>query len=277
MKNTQLIALLLVLTFSACNQAETEKLKQNNNELLEKYKAQEKLNRQMDSVMNLINNALDSVNLSQNGLNRMIEREKGGTRRSAVLKKISDIQRYVNAGNERIEMLEKMLEEQQNKNQGQVSGLMGMIAQLKNELKAKEIEIQELKVQVSSLKDSLLNLKGRIELQQVTLAEREDVINKQSSTISNKEKQLEEEEMRTLNTQIDKLAVQGQGQEDLAAKTHLAVKKKNEYLVNAYNFYKQGRNLCMANPELSNKQRELEIKMNNVKAKMPKKEQLELE
>lgn len=268
-----IIAIFLLGLFSyACQPNNPQSISQEDQKLLEKYKKQEEAIKAADLMMQLISESLDSINLSQLEVNELINREKGA-KKEDVLDKIDKLKQYVKASNERINDLERLLAESRDQNQQQVAGLMAVINKLKSELKAKEDEINELKVKVAELTDEVVNLKGKIELQQVAIGEKEEIISQQQNTITNKDKTIQDTEKEVLNTRIEKLLAQGQGQEDLAAKTNLAAKKKAEYLTNAYNYYTQARNLCSGRGELSNKQREIENKMAAVKEKMRKKDQ----
>ncbi|WP_026999781.1 hypothetical protein [Eisenibacter elegans] len=267
--------LIPILGLVACNTRE-ERLNQEKEALLQKYIQQARANQEMDSLMVLLNETLDSVNLEQYELNTLIKREKGARKRSDILSKIEGLQRYVRASNDRIEVLEQLLANQEATNGAQVAGLRGIINQLKTDLQAKELEIIALQKQVNQLTDEVISLKDQLALQESLREQNAKVIATQAEKIAQKDIRLQEERIRTLQAQVDKLIAQGLAEEELAQKTKLAARKKNEHLMSAYDFYQKAYALVAEEEALAQKRRELEARLSSVKAKLPSrhKEQL---
>jgi len=243
--------------------------------LLDKYEAEKQARKEMDSLLILISDALDSVNIERNQLSGLINREDG-TSRSAVLNQIAVINQYIKQSNERIKELEQMLANEKYQNASELQGLQAVIKQLKDELAIKEKEIAKLRMQVAELTDEVVNLRGQLQFQEGVITETQNQLSETEENLDKTKENLATTEKEKQLQQIKTFIAKGDGSFAEASKVRLAPNKKHELYIEAYNYYKQARDKCGNDAYFATKKQECQQKMNKAKAELPKKKQKNL-
>jgi DNA repair exonuclease SbcCD ATPase subunit len=234
----------------------------------------------LDRLMQEADKSLSSIQTEQSEIDSLLQAPGALKNKKLILEKIEAMQKFSEESREKITKLETQLT--QAKAQGQeTEGLRRIIAQLRNELDAKDKMIVSLNDKVGNLEGNLLALRSEVNT-------KENVIRNQKSAIqevtADKEDAIKLQEQETLRRQaaelekkISNLIKDGEKDELEGDKTKLAPNKKAQHYVDAYNRYKQARQLYIDNPRVSSymnySKSEIENKLREVKAKAPKKAQ----
>lgn len=235
----------------------------------------------LDRLMQEADKSLSSIQTEQAEIDSLLQAPGALKNKKLILEKIEAMQKFSDESREKITKLETQLT--QAKAQGQeTEGLRRIIAQLRTELDAKDAVIVSLNQKVENLEGNLLALRSEVNNKENTIRNQKETI---VETTQIKEEALKAKEQETLKRQaaelerqISNLIKDGEKDELEGDKTKMAPNKKAQHYVDAYNKYKQARQLYADNPRISTfinnySKSQIENKMREVKAKAPKKAQ----
>lgn len=276
-KSFQYFFIFFFIIFVASCSNEKEQLKDEINRLKKEAGLRQKDNRQLDSLILMVNIAIDSVNAHQNLLNDEVS--SGEFDKKDVLRKIEKLDKYVMQTQRNIVQMEKQLLSERNKNGTQVTGLMLLISKLKKDLQNKEEKIAFLENRVKGLEGNVASLETELTEKKETIRKQSDMIetnNKQIKNIEADKEQIQKQaEIDKINLEIKRFITQAESEEKLGdkySKITNASKKWEQYGI-SYNNYKSALDMYISNPQSSSflnySKSEIENKMRTVKDKIP--------
>jgi len=235
MSNLYKISFVLVsLWITACQSenAETEKLRQENAQLRQEITDNQVIANKIASGVNDIILLLDSVERTENEMYVSLE---GGTSYQDLKQRIEKIHTKFFASKEALNGVELALQKTNQQN----NQLYQTIENLKGKLAEKEKHILELQNQIEKYKEDNRKLITRVDVMKEMLQKRNEEIMMKKRELTALNSQLNELKYQQLQAQIQSYVTQGDAAYEIAERTQLAPKKKREAYQQAYDFYKR--------------------------------------
>ncbi len=231
MKKILLIIAIIPFMF-ACNQAELDKLKAENEELKSQVGEDSQKIQDMSIGMLEVGALLDSIEISEKNVNRSLEQ---GTSFDSYKEKMRAINDYMKQSKEKIDALEKQLKSSGSKNKA----LQAMISTLKKSIEEKEATISTLESAVTKLSGENKDLISLVDVQKTELSQQSMLIDQKRKELSELESRLKKTTEEANKAQADAYFARAETLEELADRTKLAPKKKKETLQEAYDMFKK--------------------------------------
>lgn len=270
-----LIALFFFSSCSSCSE-QTEEIERLKNELNKKIAVYNDL----DLSMKSIDQSLSKIKTEQNDIDSLLNASNAVSNKDLILEKIEKIQDYVKDSRKKIKDLETQLTNADSK---ETEGLKKIIAQLRQELIAKDVAINTLKDKVQNLESNITFLRNEINTKNTIIEDLEEdvnISNAKADSIKKKQQQdIIEAREKKLQENIKKFnQFWEQGKNDEAAGDNttglLKNKEQDSYYIKAYNNYKSALDIYSQNPEITGKvnntKSEITNKINKVRDKMSK-------
>jgi chromosome segregation ATPase len=235
---------------------------------------------ELDRLMQEADKSLSGIKTAQAEIDSLLQAPGALKNKALILEKIEAMQKFSEESREKITKLETQLT--QAKAQGQeTEGLRRIIAQLRNELDAKDKMIVSLNDKVGNLEGNLLALRSEVNTKENVIRNQKSAIQEVTADKDASDRVIIEEQMKRkaleIQGQIILFIKDGEKDELEGDKTKFAPNKKAQHYIDAYNKYKQALQMYVNNTRYSSyinySKSELENKMREVKAKAPKKAQ----
>lgn len=229
MKNSIALYLAAVLlVFSCVPKAEKEKLEMQNEEL----KAELARAQMAVSTLEEVGSLIDSIDKARDALKFDLE---SGTDYDDYLKRMEDINNYVQDTQNKLTQLEQELDKSSANNRAYVK----TISRLKNELAAKSQEIAQLQGTVENYKKENTELLKIVDVREAQIMNLEDDITLKLEELKLLENRMQEIMKAAQVSEGDSFYALGEALEEAAKRTKLAPKKRKETYTEALEYYKK--------------------------------------
>lgn len=246
---TWLAVTMLTLSLVQCHtkkaenpEAELRILKKKLASLQNNVQLRDDVNKQKDDLLELISQSLDSLDLGQDSLQNLLQNPRDKTN---ILAKIAQVNEVAARSKEKIATLEKLLAEQKQQN----PGLLQLLENLKTKLANTEAENAQLKAQVSNLKNNVASLEYKVQVGDRKLSRVKTQLDQTEDKFSKSRADLENEQFRAVNAQINKELNNAALQWRLGQKTSRLTNAgtKWNYYQKAYNSLKKALDIYQEN------------------------------
>ena len=216
------------IVLSCVPKAEKEQLEMENEEL----KAELTRAQMAVSTLEEVGSLMDSIDKARDALKLELE---AGTNYDTYLKRMNDINNYVNDTEAKINELEAELNKSSGKNQAYIR----TISRLKKEIAGKAKEVEGLKVSVEKYRKENTKLINVVDIQEAEIADLNDEIELKLEELQFIENRVQEMMKKAQMTEADSYFALGEALEEAAKRTKLAPKKKKETYREAIEYYKK--------------------------------------
>lgn len=238
----------------------------------------------LDKTMLAADKSLSSIKTEQKEIDSLLKAPNALSNKNLILEKIKAMQKYAQESREKITQLETKLS-QSNSQVQESQGLRMLIAQLKNELDAKDKTIAVLNEKVQDLENNLVAVQAEVIKKDNIIKDKNKTIKISEAEKSEAERTSKEEENKRRAAEIKSeiIALIKDGETSEATADGYAKhrhQKRDPHLKNAYDKYKRALELYLANSHyatlLNYSKSEIETKMRDAKNKASKKAQEEM-
>jgi chromosome segregation ATPase len=226
------IAGLMALFLMGCNAQEMEQLKLENEQLKAALGESNAFATETNGKLAQIDVLLDSIESAEKSLALTLTE---GTNYGGYSERLRNVQQFIENSKREIETLEKQLAKSKTNN----GVFLSQIERLKKTVEEREARVVELSQQVEQYKEQNTSLIKTVDLQEQELLAREARINEKKKEMAMLETRLQALLAEAKKAEADSYFAQAEMQEQLAQKTKLAPKKKQEHLQQAYDLYKK--------------------------------------
>jgi chromosome segregation ATPase len=186
------------------------------------------------STLEEVGTLMDSIDKARNALKLELEE---GTQYNDYVDRMQDINNYVSETEQKLNNLEKELENSSSINKRYA----GTIARLKKDLTAKGAEIAVLQENVEKYKSENNNLLNIVDLQTAEISDMEIDIEQKKEELTLLENRIQEIMIKSQMTEAEAYFARGEAVEEAARRTKLAPKKKKETYKEALELYKKAK------------------------------------
>lgn len=223
-----LLITVVLIVFSCVPKKEKEQLEMQNDELrAELARAQLAV-----STLEEVGSMMDSIDKARNALKLELE---AGTDYDDYLKRMEEINNYVQDTEIKINELEEELNKSTSSNQTYIR----TIGRMKKELASKTEEISELQLSVEEYKKENTELLNVVDLREAQIMDLEDDIAVKLEELELIENRVQEMMKKAQMTEADSYYALGEALEEAARRTKLAPKKKKETYREAIEYFKK--------------------------------------